>query len=187
MDDKALIAFFNARNEQAIAHTESKFGNYLTSVAQRILGNLEDAKECVNDTIFRAWNSIPPACPDNLKAYLGKIVRNLAIDRHSSQHSLKRGGDNTTQTLDELAECLPSSEASPDETAEQSALRDCITGYLATQSDENRRMFLQRYWYCCSISDIAERYGMKESRVKMRLLRMREELREWLGKEDWNL
>ncbi len=185
MDDKTIIAYYNARDEKAISHTQAQFGSYLTAIANRILSNIEDAKECVNDAIFRAWNSIPPACPDNLKIYLARIARNLALDRHDHNHAKRRGGNSVLQPLDELSECLPSGDAQPDELAEQSALRDVISQYLATLSDENRRLFLQRYWYCCSISDLAENFNLSESTVKMRLLRMREALREHLGKEEW--
>ena len=187
MDEEAILAAYRARDEAAIAETQQQYGSYLFATADRILGSREDAMECVNDAIFRAWNSIPPDSPHSLRAYLAKITRNLALDVYDRLHAKRRGGGSVDAALDELAECLPDRAQRPDDAAEQAALRACIGRFLATLSDENRRMFLQRYWYCCTVAEVAAQHGMGESRVKMRLLRMREQLKDWLTKEDWEI
>lgn len=75
MDDSAIVELFWKRDEQAIAATTEKYNVYCLSIAMNILGNIEDAEECVNDAYLNTWNSIPPNKPKMLSTYLGKIVR----------------------------------------------------------------------------------------------------------------
>ncbi len=79
MQDRQIIELYLARDENAIAATDEKYGNYCTTIANNILGNREDAKECVNDTYLHAWNAIPPHMPQVLSTFLGKITRHLSI------------------------------------------------------------------------------------------------------------
>ncbi len=182
LEDEAILALYWERSEQAISATEVKYGKYCTCIAHNILDNSEDAKECVNDTWLRAWNAMPPGRPQRLAAFLGKITRNLAINRLERERAKKRGGGVMEVLVEELGECLPERRAGVDP-ADNFALRDAINRFLAVLPAENRKLFVRRYWYFSSIRDIAVDYGMGESKVKMALLRMRSELRRFLEKE----
>lgn len=180
--DEAIIALYWERSEQAISATEGKYGKYCTCIARNILNDFEDAKECVNDTWLRAWNAIPPGKPQRLAAFLGKITRNLAINRLEKVCAKKRGGGAMEVLMEELGECLPDRRTGVD-MAEDFVVRDAINRFLAVLPAENRKLFVRRYWYFSSIRDIAADYGMGESKVKMALLRMRAEFRRFLEKE----
>ncbi len=180
MDDQRIIDLYFARNEQAPALTQVRYGRLCYGVAKGILSRHEDAEECVNDTLLQAWNTIPPTKPDSLPAYLCRITRNLAINRYRQSHREKREADQLTLALDELSECL----SAPDEgTLDSIAIRDAMQTFLRAQSETVRNIFLQRYWYVRPIADIAAEFGMSENRVKVTLHRTRAKLRDYLRKE----
>ncbi len=131
MDDKEIIKLYFGRHEEAISETEKKYGRYCHYIARNILGNDEDSEECVNDTYLRAWESIPPACPENLAAYLGKITRNLAIGRYREKYSKKRGGGETAIALDELSECIADGSG---DISDQVVLENALNRFLIKQS-----------------------------------------------------
>ena len=106
MDDEKIVQLYWNRDEQAIPATAQKYGNYCTSIAKNIIGNLEDAEECVNDTYLNAWNSMPPHRPGVLSTFLGKIVRNLSFNRYKYNTADKRGGGELPLVLDELSDLV---------------------------------------------------------------------------------
>lgn len=182
MDDRQIIALYNERSEAALSETAKKYGRYCRTVAYNILRNEEDSEECVNDTWMRAWESIPPRCPERLAAFLGKITRNLALNRYKHYSREKRGGGQTLLALEELTECIPATDGT-EEAVEEALLVDALNRFLEGQPAEKRKVFLRRYWYLCSVKEIAEDFGLTESNVKMTLLRMRSKLKQTLEKE----
>ena len=176
MDDRRIIDLFFARNEDAINLTKEKYGRYLNSIAFDILGDRHDAAECESDTYLRAWNSIPPTDPRSLPAYLAKILRNLALNRLRSD--TRRIPLKMSLILDELSEVIPDVEG---DIAERLGIRECIVGYVNGLEREKRNIFLKRYFYLMSVSDIASDMGMRVGTVKSTLHRMREELRSYLN------
>lgn len=183
MDDKKIIDLFWNRDESAITMTEAAYGRYCRTIAYNILGVEEDVQECLNDTWLGAWNSIPPAKPDCLSAFLGRITRNLAISRYRAGHALKRTGDRLSESLDELGECASCSSDNVSETVDRKALEKAINEYLDTVSEKQRKLFVRRYYYMDPVVDIAEMYGLGTSDVKVTLLRMRRSLQKHLEKE----
>lgn len=179
MEDSAIVELFLARDEAAIAHSEVKYHRYLEQIAYNILYNRQDAEECVNDTWIRAWGAIPPHRPTCLGAFLGKIVRNLALDRYKAEHTEKRGGGEFTLSLDELAEVLPDAE----QELREEELGAAISAFLRTQKPLASKIFVCRYFYAESIADIGERFGFSESKIKSILFRVRNRLKEYLEKE----
>ena len=176
MDDRQIIALYNERSEAALSETAKKYGRYCRTVAYNILMNEEDSEECVNDTWLKAWEAIPPRCPDSLAAFLGKITRNLALNRYKHKNREKRGGGRTMLVLEELAECVPGAD-STEEAVEEALLTEVLNGFLAELPTEKRKIFMRRYWYLSSVREIAEEYGLSESKVKMTLLRLRSKLK----------
>lgn len=186
MNDLEIIALFFARQENAISATADKYGNYCHAIAYNILFNNSDAEECVNDTYLGAWNSIPPQRPNNLAAYLGKITRNLALNRYKHNTVAKRGYGQVEIALSELENCI-SDNTDVEQAVEDSLIVSVINRFLYAHSLKNRNIFIRRYWYLCSIQDIADSYKMSESNVKVLLFRMRNELKKQLEKEGVHL
>ena len=181
MEDQKIVDLYWERSEQAIRVTEKKYGAYCHSVAYRILRSDEDAKECVNDTYLRAWEAMPPHRPSRLSTFLGKIVRNLALNRYWHNRAEKRSGE-IEVILDEVEAFLPDPTAKP--ISEEVALREAINGFVGALDVKKRKMFVQRYFYCCSIRTIARELGMTENAVKVSLHRIREDFRAHLAKEE---
>lgn len=182
MQDTQIIKLFFERKEKAIEETQKKYGRYCFTVAHNILSNDADSEECVNDTLLRAWKSIPPQKPHNLCTYLGKITRNLALNRYKSYTAEKRGKGQMNLILNELENCLPS-ENSTEKSFDESFLTKTIEEYLKTEPKEKRIIFLRRYWYGCSIKEIAKDFSLSESKVTSILFRMRQKLKTHLEKE----
>lgn len=181
MDEKIIDLYFS-RSEEAITETSLRYGGYCRQIAESILGNTEDAEECVNDTWLRVWDSIPPARPAHFKAYLAKITRNLAIHRYEKARADKRGGGEIPLVLSELAECLPDPSTVDDRIAE-GILTDLLNRFLGDLPREQRIVFLRRYWYNASIAEIAYDLSMSETKVKSILHRLRGRLKHLLEKE----
>lgn len=182
MEDHQITQLFWQRQEAAIDAARDKYGAYCRSIALAVLGDFEDASECENDTYLAAWNSIPPNNPQSLSAYLGKLTRRIALNRRRSAHAAKRGGGLAEISLQELGDIIPLQEDVLQH-IEQRELSTQISSFLRNQPDIPRRIFIRRYWYCDSILEIAQNFGFRESRVKMILLRTRNQLREFLIKE----
>ena len=134
MDDGSIVALYFARSEQAIRETDRKYGGYCYSIAYNILANQEDSEESVNDTYLSAWNSIPPRKPNPLAPFLGKIVRNISIDRWRKNGALKRGGGEMPLVLEELQECVASGE-NPEERYEQKELACQVRNFVAQKAN----------------------------------------------------
>ena len=182
MEDRQIIALYNERSEAALSETADKYGRYCRTIAYNILQNKEDSEECVNDTWLKAWESIPPQCPERLSAFLGKITRNLALNRYKHNTREKRGGGQTMLVLEELTECIPGTDGT-EEMVNEALLTEVLNGFLAELPMEKRKIFMRRYWYLSSVKELAADFGLSESNVKMTLLRLREKLRQVLEKE----
>ena len=181
MDDGKIVDLYWARNEKAITESQRKYGRMLSSLSYSLLSSHEDAEECVNDTYLDAWNAMPEARPEFLGAFLSKITRRISIDRFRAKHRERRGGMN--EILSELDECIPS-EDRVDRQYENMLLRDEINDFLYSQPKKKRVMFVLRYFYSKSVSEIARQISVGESKVKTTLFRMRKELQERLEEKE---
>ncbi len=182
MEDIKILDLYFARSEQAIVETDRKYGSYCRQIAYNVLQIHSDSDECVNDTYLKAWNVIPPRRPNLLKVFLGKITRNLALDRWDWNHAAKRGGGEMAVSLEELQECVPSP-LGTEQIVENKELIRALNLFLERLPVETRKVFLRRYWNLSSVREIASFYGMSESKVKMLLMRTRNALREHLEQE----
>ena len=182
MDDREIVALYWARSETAIRETDRKYGKYCHAIAYNILYSREDAEECVNDTYLKAWDSMPPKRPDRLSAFLGKITRNIALNRYAHDHADKRN-INLTEIYDEVMEPF----ADPSDMIDEILLRDAINSFLAALPSETRILFLRRYWYMSPVKEIARDYGLPEGTVKSILSRTRKKFKAYLEKEGIDL
>ena len=170
MEDEKIIELYWQRSPQAIDETSRKYGAYCMRLSMNILMNREDSEENVNDTYLRVWNAIPPQRPQFFAAFLGRIARNLALNRYKARAAEKRGGGEGSEPQDE---------------AEAAAFSHLLSEFLRTESEEARRVFLQRYFMCCPVAQVADHFGFSESRVKSMLLRTRTRLAKYLESEGW--
>ncbi len=181
MEDERILKLFWARQEDAIAQTERKYGKMCSSIAYNLLLNLQDAEECVNETYLGLWNSIPPQYPKVFSAYIAKLVRNISMKRLTYLNAQKRAADSIV-SIHELEQTIPDRNCIDDHvTAEE--LTKYIGVYLASIDYESRNIFLRRYWFFDSICEIATRFGISESKVKSQLFRTRNRLYSFLIKE----
>ena len=177
MEDNRIIQLFWDRSEEAISCLSEKYGAFCFAIAENILSCREDSEECVNDTWLSAWNAIPPARPNPLKPYVGKITRNLAFDKYAYRTAEKRNA-NVTVLMGEMSEIVGGEE---DNGVDKEAIIAAINEFLADLDRLNRALFLRRYWYYDSLADLAKKSGLRENVIKARLARMREKLRRKLA------
>ena len=175
MEDQQIIELFYARAECAIEECAKKYGAYCRTIAGRILPDDSDVEECVSDTWMRVWNAIPPNRPERLGAFLGRITRNLALDRLRSE---KR----RCPIREELGECLTAGDPTAS-MVDRVVLTQALDRFLAGLPPKKRKLFLRRYWYFATVEELSREFGMRESNVKMTLLRLRRELKVQLEQE----
>ena len=183
MEDHRIVDLFWQRSGDAVTQAREKYGNYCYAIALRLLSDRLDAEECVNDTWLGAWNAMPPQRPLCLPPFLGRIARNIALDRRDYNIAGKRGGFEAV--LEELGECVGGTPL--EEAVDLRVLGETISDYLDTISPTARRVFLRRYWFCDSLAEIALRYGFTQGKVKSILFRARQGLRDYLIREGYEV
>ena len=183
MQDDRIIELYFCRDQRAIAETDAKYGAYCRAVARNILGLPQDVEECVSDTWLQAWNAIPPRRPADLGTYLGKITRNLSIDRLRTRSREKRGGGEVPLAMEELEEVVAGSD-SPENEAVRKELIAGLNRFLSELTRQERYIFVRRYWYLDSLGDIAKSTGFSGSKVASMLYRLRGRLKKQLIKEE---
>lgn len=177
MDDREIIKLYLARDEQAIAETDAKYGRLCETIAYNILKNREDSEECVSDTYAGLWEAIPPNNPQNFKAFVCRVARNLSLKRLKYKSRDKRSPD-ILIPLDELEAVLPDEAIANDIGDDE--LGRLINRFLRDQSEDVRNVFIRRYFFFDSVNEIAKRFGFGESKVKNILLRSRKKLKDYL-------
>ena len=182
MEDEAIIELFFARSERAIKELDLKYGKVCRKISSNILHNPQDAEECVNDAYLGVWNTIPPERPNPLLAFLCKIVRNLSIMCYHRNTAMKRNSYYDV-AIEELESCL-ASPVTVEKEVEISELTHIIDSFLGTLTQENRVIFMRRYWFSDTYTDIAERVGMTEKNVSVRLTRIRKQMRDYLAERE---
>ncbi len=185
LDDSKIIDLFYARSERAIIELSKKYGAVCNKVARNILNNNLDVEECVNDAYLGAWNSIPPQNPNPLLTYICRIVRNISISKYHANTAIKRNSFYDV-ALDELEDCL-ASYLNVEEEISANELSHLLDNFLDTLDQENRVMFVRRYWFSDSITDISARFQISNNNVSVRLSRTRDKLKKYMEKEGYIL
>ena len=180
MDDEQILDLYFARDPQAVACTQERYGRKLQALARNILKNQEDAEESENDTYFQTWQTVPPQRPGFFYGYLAKICRNFAFGRLDWQNAAKRKAE-VVFLSQEMEQCIP--DRLREAELEGREIARAVSRFLQELPAENRVLFVRRYWHCESVRALARRYGMGESQVKMRLKRTRERLARYLEQE----
>ena len=181
MSERITELYF-MRDERAIEETDKEYGKLLRQISLNLLNNTQDAEECVNDTYHAAWNKMPPEEPLSLRAFLGRIVRNLSISRYRSSHAEKRYAGMELM-LSELEECIPAKESVEDiveHKLEAEKLTAAMETWLNSLPQEDSALFLRRYWYGYAIKDLAKEWGTTPNLLAQRMLRLRKKLKQHL-------
>lgn len=181
MEDSEIVRLILERDEQGLTEAITKYKSYCAKIALNILYSQEEAEECVNDAFLKLWELIPPNKPEMLSTFIGKLTRNLAINRYRQTLTQKRGSGETAIAFDELSAVISDNTDIANE-AERRELLDEINKFLRKLPEKKRNIFICRYWYCDSVQDIAARFSVSESNVSVILNRTRQKLREYLQK-----
>lgn len=182
MEDEKIIELYFERNESAISETAEKYGNYLYKIAFNILSDKEDSEESVNDTYMSAWNTIPPEKPNVFSAFLSKITRYISLNRYRAKKTEKRGGGEIDVAFEEIEQCVPDKSDIYDE-IETKELAKMISDYLKNLPETERKIFVCRYYYLDSLSDISKQFGFSQSKIASMLHRTRKKILSHLEKE----
>ena len=180
MEDSQIVELYWAREERAVGETAQKYGPYCRSVSWNILRDLQDVEECLNDTWLQAWNAMPPQRPVVLRAFLGRITRNLSLKVYEKNHAQKRGGGQICLALEELEDCLSDG---PELRLEAAELSRFLDRFVRTLPQRDGMIFVCRYWYLEPVAEIARRYRLAVGTVKSSLHRSRNKLRISLEQE----
>ena len=178
MEDSKIIELFWERSENAIAMLQEKYGRLLDRIAVNVLANASDAEECVNDSLLGVWNSIPPARPESLSAYVCKVARNLALKRYEYNTAEKRNS-HYDAALEEIEEMVASGKSVEGE-IEGTELTEAIDEFLGNLPQNDRIIFMRRYYFSDSYAQIAAVTGMTVKNISVRLVRIRKNLKNYL-------
>ena len=185
MEDQKIIDLYINRKESAIQETDKKYGRLCTSISMGILNDMRDSEECVSDTWLTLWNQIPPKKPNPFKAYICRIIKNLSLKRYEYHHAKKRNSQYDL-SLEELKECI-SKEQNVENQIELRELKWLIAKFIENLPKEKRILFLRRYWFLQSVTEIAQDYEVTPKNMSVKLLRIRKQLKEYLKKEGFEI
>lgn len=181
MEDQLIIKLFFERSEDAIRELDLKYGKLCRCIANKLLHNEQDSEECINDAYLAVWNTIPPQDPDPLSAYVFRIVKNAALKKYRANIAQKRNNYYDV-ILEEVDEFLAVKETVESEILAKEISRQ-INAFLGQIKDKDRIMFVQRYWFCYSVEEIAKMVGVSKNYVTVHLHRTRKKLRDYLRSE----
>lgn len=185
MNDRDIVGLFLERDESAIREVSEKYTSYCSKIAANILGSYDEAEDCVNEALMKAWESIPPHEPEMLSTYLGKLTRNIAINRRRRTLAGKRGRGEAELVFEELSEFIGGE--SVEQAHDMKELVGEINAFLYTLPEMKRNIFVCRYWYCDSVPEIAAEFVISKNKVYITLNRVRKSLREYLRKRGYEL
>ena len=181
MEDQLIIKLFFERSEDAIRELNLKYGKICKRLANKFLHNEQDAEECINDAYLAVWNTIPPQNPNPFSAYVFRIVKNTALKKYRANTAQKRNNYYDV-ILEEVDEFLAVNETVESEILAKE-IGNRINVFLGRIKDRDRIMFVQRYWFCYSVEEIAKTLGVSKNYVTVHLHRTREKLRDYLKSE----
>ena len=178
MNDQMIKELLFLRSEKGLEELDKAYGKLCRRIAVNLLGDRQDAEECVNDAYLAVWNRIPPVDPESLPAYLCQIVRNICLKRLRSDSAKKRASSHTV-AMEELSSDIPAFSGVEEEVLQKELAQE-INAFIRSVSSEDRYLFMQRYWYGEPIRTIAKNTGRTGHYVSVRLSRLRQKLKEYL-------
>ena len=169
---KALVQL-QAGDPQALEWFIDRYSAYVGTIVKGILRDSmgsADVEEVTADVFVALWKGAERLVPLNLKGYLSRVARSLALRRlRERKRELPLEEDILVLPEDALIEKL-------DRRERDRLVREAVLSL----SQPDREIFLRHYYYCQSVALIAEKMQMNPSTVKTRLRRGREKLRQHL-------
>ena len=151
--EEKIIDLIANRDESGMRELMERYQRPLMKLAMNMLDSEEDARECVNDTFYEVWKSVPDNRPQYLFAYSATICRHII--------------------------CKPDKALEGDE----HMVGELINTFLKTLDTDKRNIFIKRYWYSQPVKVISKELGKSESSVKVALHRLRKDLKKLLESE----
>ncbi|MBR3420352.1 MAG: RNA polymerase sigma factor [Oscillospiraceae bacterium] len=182
MTDQQIISLFQARDESAVSALSEKYRKTCMNIARRHLRSDQDAEECVNDVLLKLWQSIPPAEPRSLEAFIVTVTQRTAINMAERVQAQKRGGGQAAASLDEIAEAVPA-QSSVEDALSHRLLTAAVERFLDTLSDDAQTIFVERYHNETAPRDIAAKFGLSGVYVRKSLMQTRRKLKHFLNEE----
>lgn len=173
MTDAKALAQLQTGDQQALEWFIDRYSAYVGTIVNNILQDSmgqADVEEVTADVFVTLWKSAAKLLPLNLKGYLGRVARSLALQKLRER----------TQELPLDEDILVLEEDSLIDKLDQEARDRIIREAVLAMPQPDREIFLRFYYYCQTISVIAEKMDMNPSTVKTRLKRGREKLRKHL-------
>jgi RNA polymerase sigma-70 factor (ECF subfamily) len=158
----------------------------LFSIARNILHDHSDCEECLSDTYLGAWNAIPPAKPNVLKAFLTTIARRAAIKRYHKNRKKSEIPSEMTVSLSELEE-LVSEDGDVASDFDAASLGRVISDFVRALPARRQYIFMSRYYVSRPIDSIARELEVSRSTVNKELAAIRHDLKEKLESEGYSL
>ena len=186
ISDEKIIELYFKRDERAITETDAKYRKFLFSIAYNILHDTCDCEECLNDTYKDTWNSIPPARPSLLQAFLAAIMRRTAIDLYKTKTRQKRISSEFTVSLSEIEDFV-SNKDDTFSSVDENELGRVISDFLRSLSQRRMYIFMSRYYIFRPINEISKLLGCSESTVNKEIATIKQQLKEKLEKEGYTV
>ncbi len=186
LSDEAIISLYWDRDRKAITETDFKYGKYLYTIIYNILHDKLDCEECLNDTYLGAWNAMPPARPQVLRAFLVTISRRIAIKRY---HKLRQKGAVPSEMTVALAEVedFIAENSSAEEAFDAKQLGQIISRFVRSLPQRQRYIFISRYYAAEPIDTIAKELALSRSMIHKELAAIRTALKETLESEGYSV
>ncbi len=173
MNDADALKRLQSGDQQALEWFIERYCGYVSTIVNNILKDSmsqSDVEEVTADVFVTLWKSAVKLVPLNLKGYLSRVARSLALRKLREQtRDLSLEEDILIIEEDAVIEKL-------DQEERDRQVRDAV--FSMPQPD--REIFLRHYYYCQTISVIAEKMKMNPSTIKTRLKRGRERLAQHL-------
>ena len=185
MSDTQIVELYFQRDEQAIKETDIKYRNFLISIARNILSDSRDSEECLNDTYISAWNSIPPARPTLLQAFLAAIMRRTAIDCYRAGKRQKRISSELTVALSEVEDFVAGGDMYSE--TDEKELGRVISDFVRSLTERRMYIFMSRYYVARKVKEIAKLLDLSEATINKEIAAIKRELKEKLEKEGYSL
>ncbi len=183
MNDEEILELYFRRSSDAVQVTKEKYGRLCIGISMNILNNRQDAEECLNDALLTVWQTVPPARPSSLKAYICKTVKNFSLKKYEYNSAKKRNSE-YEKSLDELKECI-STDDSVENLVEAKELSRAIHSFLSSLSSEKRIMFIKRYYFLTPVKELAKDFSISEKNASAKLARLRIQLKKYLVNEGY--
>lgn len=172
-----MIKMLEKRERSVLAEIEKNYGALMRSIASNLRVSSDDAEECINDTLFEVWNTIPPQKPKSIRSYVCMLMRRTVIDRIRYNSAEKRANTVYLEVSKELEDCINIERMVID----RICVREILNKFLAKQTVQNREIFIRRYFEFESVKVIAFDMFISSNTVDKRLSRMRSDLKNMLN------